>query len=149
MFAQPNANPASFRLTRNGTSSGRCQTRGGRKGGVPGRERYELLAREGAMLEIRRGKRKAEEEAAETPKQLSAQTPIDPQSAIDLSHGLARGQQSDISSPADMSSEADIAPISGDFAGNAVLPAMGSIATEIAIRSASIVRAMLMVLRAA
>jgi len=101
------------------------------------------------MLEIRRGKRKAEEEAAETPKQLSAQTPIDPQSAIDLSHGLARGQQSDISSPADMSSEADIAPISGDFAGNAVLPAMGSIATEIAIRSASIVRAMLMVLRAA
>src|SRR5437773_6086409 len=65
MSAQPNADPASFWLTRNGTSSGRCQTRGGRKGGVPGRERYELLASEGPMLEMRTGNRKGEVEAVE------------------------------------------------------------------------------------
>jgi hypothetical protein len=48
-----------------------------------------------------------------------------------------------------MSPEVDIAAISGDFAGNAAPPATGSIATEIAIRSASIVRPRLIVLWAA
>src|SRR5438067_11744312 len=75
---------------------------------------------------------------------MSAHVAIEPQSAIDVSQGLARGQQSDMSSPADMSPEADIEVISGDFTGDAALPGTGSIATEIAIRSASIVRPMLM-----
>jgi hypothetical protein len=96
------------------------------------------------MLEMRKGNKKGEEEAVESPKHVSAHAAIEPQSAIDLSQGSARGQQSDTSSPADMSP--DIALISGDCAGNAALPATGSIATEIAIRSASIVRPMLIVL---
>ena len=101
------------------------------------------------MLETYDGNRKGEEEVVERPRHVNAHVAIEPQSAIDLSQGLALGQQSDISSPADMSPESDIALISGDFAGNAMLPAIGSIATEIAIRSANIVRPMLMVLRAA
>lgn len=86
-----------------------------------------------------KGNGKAEEEAAESPKHLSAQAAMDPQSAIDLSQGAAWwGQQSD------MSSAPDMAAISDDFAANAKPPAAGSIATEIAIRRARMVRPMLM-----
>jgi hypothetical protein len=101
------------------------------------------------MFEKYNGNGKGEEEAVERPRHVTAHATIEPQSAIDLSQGLALGQQSDISSPADMSPEADIAVISADFAGNVAPPATGSIATETAIKSASIVRPMFMVLRAA
>ena len=98
------------------------------------------------MVEAYKGNRKGAEEMVERPKHVSAHAAIEPQSAIDLSHGLALGQQSDISSAADMSPEVNIAAISGDFAGNAAPPATGSIATEIATTSASIVRPRFMVL---
>ena len=98
------------------------------------------------MVEAYKGNRKGAEEMVERPKHVSAHAAIEPQSAIDLSHGLALGQQSDISSTADTSPELEIAAISDDFTGNTAPPATGSIATEIAIRSASIVRPRLMVL---
>ena len=73
-------------------------------------------------------------------KHFSAHVAMDEQSSIDLSHGFAaRGQQS-------MSSIADISATSADLAIAPMPPTAGSAATENAITSARMVRAMFMAL---
>jgi hypothetical protein len=72
-------------------------------------------------------------------KHLSTQVAMAEQSPIDFSHGFALcGQQSDMSSVIDMSAG------SADLELTPAPPAVGSIATDKAIRSARMVRPMLM-----
>ena len=72
-------------------------------------------------------------------KHLSAQAAMAPQSSMVLSHGLALwGQQSDMSSVRYMPAA------SGDLTVMPALAAAGRIATDRAIRSAKMVRPMLM-----
>jgi hypothetical protein len=74
-------------------------------------------------------------------KHFSAQVAIEPQSPVVLSQGLAAwGQQSDMSSMADVSA----ADMSADLTPRRAPAAAGSIATDRAIRSARMVRPMLM-----
>jgi len=72
-------------------------------------------------------------------KHLSAQVAMAPQSSMAFSHGLALGGQQ-----SGMSSVMEMPAASGDFTLTPALAAAGSIATDRAIRSATMVRAMLM-----
>jgi hypothetical protein len=132
--SRPNAVRASFGLTRHVTSSGRRQARGGRKGGLPACEENGLAANDAVIF----AKAEGNTITAEVPKKLkhlSAQVAIAAQTSVAFSHGL---QQSGMSSVMEMPAA------SGDFTLTPALPAAGSIATDRAIRSATMVRAMLM-----
>jgi hypothetical protein len=129
---------ASFRLTRYVASSGRCQTRGGRKGGLPVCEENGLLAKNDAIFAPAEGKTMIEDDVPAKLKHLSTQVAMVAQSSMAFSHGFALcGQQSVISSIMDMSAD------SGDLTLTPA-PAAGSIATDKAIRSARMLRPMLM-----
>jgi hypothetical protein len=108
-----------------------------------------VLAGKGAKRDNSNGNRTNEEDGAERPKPLSTQAAMHPQSFTGLSEGIEpSGQQSCMSSEADMSPEsdttcgADMALMSIDFSGNAAPPAIGSIATENATMRDNMVRAM-------
>jgi hypothetical protein len=108
---QPNAFGASFPLTRDVTSSGRCQARGGRKGGLPVCEENELAANGIVMLAKAEGNTMTEDVPAKL-KHLSAQVAMAAQSSMTFAHGSAFwGQQSGMSSIADMPAGAgDLTP---------------------------------------
>ena len=129
---------ASFGLTRDVTSSGRRQARGGRKGGLPACEENGLAANDAVIF----AKAEGNTMTADVPrklKHLSAQVAMAPQSSMAFSHGLALcGQQSG------MSSVMETPAASGDFTLTPALAAAGSSATDSAIRSVTMVRAMLM-----
>jgi hypothetical protein len=72
-------------------------------------------------------------------KHLSAQVAMAPQSSMAFSHGLALGGQQ-----SGMSSVMEMPAASGDFTLTPALPAAGRVATDTAIRSVTMVRAMLM-----
>jgi hypothetical protein len=134
---QPNAFHASFGLTRCVTSSGRCQTRGGRKGGLPVCEGNGLLAKSAAIFAQAEGKTMIEDNVPAKLKHLSTQVAMAAQSSMAFSHGLALGgQQSVISSIMDMSAG------SADLTLTPAPPAAGRIPTDKAIRTARIVRPM-------
>ncbi len=134
---QPNAFHASLGLTRNVASSGRCQIRGGRKGGLPVCEENELVANDAVIFAEVDGNTIVEDDVPAKLKHFSAQVAMVPQSSMAFSHGLALwGQQSDISSVIDMSVG------SGDLELTPAPLAAGSIATDRATRSARIVRLM-------
>ena len=119
------------------TSSGRCQIRGGRKGGLLVCEENELLAKNAAIFAQAEGKTMVEDNVPTKLKHFSTQVAMAAQSSMAFSHGFALcGQQSVISSIMDMSAG------SGDLTLTPTPPAAGSIATAKAIRTARIVRPM-------
>src|SRR5262249_20188774 len=78
--SRPNAVHASFGLTRDVTSSGRRQARGGRKGGLPACEENELAANDAVIF----AKAEGNTMTADVPrklKHLSAQVAMAPQSS--------------------------------------------------------------------
>ena len=92
-----------------------------------------------------------EEDVPAKLKHFNAQVAMAPQLSMARSHGFAMGgQQSRMSSDMDMSSVTDMSPVvdmfarSGDFALTPAPAAAGSIATDRLIRSARMVRRMLM-----
>src|SRR6266481_3318114 len=130
---QPNAFHASLGLTRNVASSGRCQIRGGRKGGLPVCEENELVANDAVIFAEVDGNTIVEDDVPAKLKHFSAQVAMAAQSSMAFSHGLALwGQQSGMSSITDMPAGA------GDLTPGP--PAAGSSATERAMRSARMVR---------
>jgi len=86
---QPNAFRASFPLTRDVTSSGRCQIRGGRKGGLPVCEENGLAASGIIMLAKGEGNTMIDEDATAKLKHFSAQVAMAAQSSMAFSHGFA------------------------------------------------------------
>ena len=135
---QPNAFGASFPLTRDVTSSGRCQIRGGRKGGLPVCEANGLAANGIVMLAKGERNTMIDDAAAAKLQHFSAQVAMAAQSSMAFAHGSAIwGQQSGMSSIADM-------PAAGAGDLTPAPPAAGSIATARAIRSARMVRPLLM-----
>jgi hypothetical protein len=96
-----------------------------------------LLAKDAAIFAQAEGKTMIEDNVPAKLKHLSTQVAMAAQSSMAFSHGLALcGQQSVISSIMDMSVG------SGDLTLTPAPPAAGSIATDKAIRTARIVRAM-------
>jgi hypothetical protein len=85
---QPNAFRASFAFTRDVTSSGRCQARGGRKGGLPVCEENGLAANGIVMLAKVEGNSMIEDVPTKL-KHLTAQVAMVPQSSMAFSHGFA------------------------------------------------------------
>ena len=125
-------------LTLELASSGRCQARGGRKGGLPVCEANGLKTKVVTIFAKFKGNTMADDDVPAKLKHFSAQAAIVPQSSA-LSHGFDLwGQQSCISSIADMSAAA------GDWVLTPAAPAAGSIATDKAIRRAKMVRPMVM-----
>src|SRR5260370_8057720 len=132
--SRPNALRASFGLTRVVACSGRCQTRGGRKGGLLVCEENGLLAKNAAIFAQAEGKTMVEDNVPTKLKHFSTQVAMAAQSSMAFSHGLAScGQQSVISSIMDMSAG------SGDLALTPAHPAAGSVPTDKAIRTPKIV----------
>src|SRR5262249_33435565 len=111
----------------------RCQTRGGRKGGLPICERNELLSNCGLTLAAIDQNATIDEAVCENPKHLRAQAAIEAQPSIALSQGLASGGQQ--SSPI-----ADMSDIPADFRATPIPAAAGSMATDRAITNARMVR---------
>src|SRR5262249_9922826 len=135
---RPNAFRANFPLTRDVTSSGRCQIRGGRKGGLPVCEESGLAADGIVMLAKVEGNTTIEDVPTKL-KHFSAHVAMVPQLSMAFSHGSAFcGQQSGMSSIADMPAGA------GDLTLTPAPLAAGSSATERATRSARMVRPLLM-----
>jgi hypothetical protein len=94
-----------------------------------------LLANNGAIFARAEGKLMIEDNVPAKLKHLSTQVAMAAQSSMAFSHGFTLcGQQSVISSIMDMSAG------SGDLTLTPAPPAVGSIATDKAIRSARIVR---------
>ena len=112
--------------------------RGGRKGGLPICDENGLLPNKGVIFAKVAGNAMVDDDVAAKPKHFSAQVAMVPQSSMALSHGFAFGQQSCMSSIADMSACA------GDLTLTPAPAAAGSSATETATRSARMVRPMLM-----
>jgi len=136
--SRPNAVHASFGLTRDVTSSGRRQARGGRKGGLPGCEAKRLAASGIVMLAKVEGNTMIDDDVSAKLKHFSAQVAMAAQSSMTFAHGSAFwGQQSGMSSIADMP-----AADAGDL--TPAPPAAGSVATARAMRSARMVRPTLM-----
>jgi hypothetical protein len=118
-----------------------CQTRGGLKGGLPVCEENESIAIESGIFAELEGNTMLKNDVGAKLKHFSAQVAIEAQSPVALSQGLAVwGQQSDMSSMADVSA----ADMSADLTPRRAPAAAGSIATDTAIRSARMVRPMLM-----
>jgi hypothetical protein len=80
---------ASFGLTRYVASSGRCQTRGGRKGGLPVCEENGLPAKNAAIFAQAEGKTMIEDNVPAKLKHFSAQVAMAVQSSMAFSHGFA------------------------------------------------------------
>ena len=80
---------ASFRLTRYVTSSGRCQTRGGRKGGLPSCEEKGLLTNDAVILAEVEGNTILDDNVPVKLKHFSAQVAMLAQSSMAFSHGFA------------------------------------------------------------
>jgi hypothetical protein len=99
-----------------------------------------LLANGVAIFAKVEGNTMIEDDAPAKLKHFSAQVAMVPQSSMALSHGFAFGQQSSMSSIADMSAFA------GDLTLTPAPAAAGSIATDRATRSAKTVRPMLIYL---
>ena len=138
MRHEPNATD---RLTqcRAGTSSMRCQTQGGRKGGLLDCERKTWLTSVGIVSARISGKLRADKAGTKKLQHREAQGAMD----FVLSHGGASGgQQSGICGETDISAETDMSITSVGFRECAALPAIGRIATEKAIITASMVRPM-------
>src|SRR5262245_18345503 len=119
------------------TSAGRCQIRGGRKGGLPGSEANGLAANGIARLAKAEGNTMIDDAAPAKLKHFSAHVAMLAQSSMAFAHGSTFwGQQSGMSCIMAMSAGAgDLTPAT---------PAAGSIATEMAMRSARMVRPTLM-----
>ena len=112
--------------------------RGGRKGGLPVCEENGLPANEACIFAKVEGNTMIEDVPAK-PKHFSAQVAMAAQSSMAFSHGSALGgQQSGMPSVTDMPAG------SGDLELTPAPPIAGSIATDRAIRSARMVRPMLM-----
>jgi hypothetical protein len=122
--------------TRDVTLSGRCQARGGRNGGLPVCDERALASKEAAIFIKVEGNTMIEDVPTK-PKHFTAQVAMLAQWSMPFSHGLALwGQQSG------MSSVMEIPAASSDFTLTPALAAAGSIATERAIRNATMVRVM-------
>jgi hypothetical protein len=98
-----------------------------------------LVPNDGVKLARSSGKATLDDKVPAKLNHFSAHVAMDEQSSIALSHGFVCGQQS-------MSSIADISAKSADLAIAPMPPAAGSVATENAITSARMVRAMFMAL---
>jgi hypothetical protein len=130
---------ASFGLTRDVASSGRCQIRGGLKGGLPVCEENGLAANKAVIFAKVEGNTIFDDDVPVKLKHLSTQVAMAAQSSMAFSHGFPLcGQHSVISSIMDMSAG------SGDLTLTPAASAVGSIATDKAIRNARMVRPMLM-----
>ena len=97
---------ASLGLTRNVASSGRCQIRGGRKGGLPVCEENELVANDAVIFAEVDGNTIVEDDVPVKLKHFSAQVAMVAQSSIAFSHGFALWGQQSMSSVMDMPSGA-------------------------------------------
>src|SRR5262249_33802056 len=108
------------------TSAGRCQIRGGRKGGLPGSEANGLAANGIARLAKAEGNTMIDDAAPAKLKHFSAHVAMLAQSSMAFAHGSPFwGQQSGMSCIMAMSAGAgDLTPAP---------PAAGSIATEMAM----------------
>lgn len=115
----------------------RCQTRGGRKGGLPPCGLNGFAADAGFSNATDNGKVTGDATVSENVKHLSAHVAIDAQPSIALSHGLALCGQQSMSSIAAMSA---MSVRGADLTTVPMTPAAGSVATERAIRSANIKR---------
>jgi hypothetical protein len=120
------------------TSAGRCQARGGRKGGLLACEENGLAAN-GAVISAKVEANMMTADVPTKPKHLSAQVAMAPQPSMAFSHGSALGGQQ-----SGMSSIMDMLAACGDLTLTPALPAAGSIAIDKAIRSTTVVRPMLM-----
>jgi len=95
---------ASFRLTRYVTPSGRCQIRGGQKGGLPVCDKNGLLANE-TVISAKAGGKTMTADVPMKLKHFAAQVATAPQSTMPFSHGVASGgQQSGMSAVTDAGS---------------------------------------------
>src|SRR5579884_2407473 len=111
-----------------------CQTRGGRKGGLPACELNGFVPNTGFNCATCEGKTTGDERVLENVKHLRAHIAMDEQPSTTLSQGLVLcGQQS-------MSSMAAISVVSVDDFTAPTPPAAGSTATDSAIRKASRMR---------
>jgi hypothetical protein len=121
--------------------SGRCQTRGGRKGGLPVWEWKSLLSNGDITPASSSGNDSGDEATVDELKHFMAQVAMVPQSSMALSQGLAAGGQQSCIGPSYIDPPADISVASCDFSLKAAAPAAGSNATDAAIRRAHMVRA--------
>ena len=112
--------------------------RGGRKGGLPVCDENGLPPNKGVIFAKVAENAIVDDNVAAKLKHFSAQVAMVPQSSMALSHGFAFGQQSCMSSIADMSACA------GDLTLTPAPAAAGSSATDRARRNARMVRPMLM-----
>jgi hypothetical protein len=130
---------ASFGLTLDVTSLGRRQARGGRKGGLPACEENGLPANDAVIFAKAEGNTMTADVPRKKLKHLSTHVAMAAQTSVAFSQGLALGGQQ-----SGMSSVAEVTAVSRDLALTPALPAAGKIATDRAIRSTTMVRAMLM-----
>ena len=140
-MSRPNAFHASFRLTRDVAFSGRCQTRGGRKGGAPVCEENGLCVQGVVIFAKLAGNVMIDDDVPAKLKHFSAQVAMVPQWSMAGPHGFALGGQQSC-----MSSIADMSAFAGDLTLTPTPAAAGSIATDRATRSAKTVRPMLIYL---
>src|SRR5215831_9370774 len=114
--------------------------RGGRKGGLPARERNELVSNAGVSFAACDRKMTSDEAVLAKLKHEIAHMAMHVQPFMDLPEGIASCGQQSMSSMADMSVIPVMPFMSMDFAAAPTTPPAGSMATDRAISKAITVR---------